>query len=82
MEQTERAIIQYDIMAIAPKLRDKMARRGARYDVVEHPHRQNSMESAELAHVPGDRKQLIRMQRDDLVARIDPAVHARFAKRM
>jgi Ala-tRNA(Pro) deacylase len=42
-------------MAIAPKVQDYMARRGARYDVLKHPHSQSSMETAELAHVPGNR---------------------------
>lgn len=40
-------------MAIAMKLQDYLSRRGMRYDVVRHPHSGNSMETAQLAHVPG-----------------------------
>lgn len=40
-------------MAIARKVEDYMKQRGIDYDVVMHPHSSNSMESAQLAHVPG-----------------------------
>ena len=42
-------------MAIAPLVEDYLSRHGARYDVVAHPKSHFSSETAELAHVPGDR---------------------------
>jgi Ala-tRNA(Pro) deacylase len=42
-------------MAIARKIEDYMTQHGIAYDIVTHPHSSNSMETAELAHVPGDR---------------------------
>jgi Ala-tRNA(Pro) deacylase len=42
-------------MAIACKLEDYMTQRGVRYDIIAHPHSHNSMETAQLAHVRGDR---------------------------
>ena len=42
-------------MAIASKVENYMAQRGIKYDVVTHEHSHNSMETAHLAHVPGDR---------------------------
>jgi Ala-tRNA(Pro) deacylase len=40
-------------MAIAMKLQDYLSRQGMHYDVVHHPHSVSSMETAQLAHVPG-----------------------------
>lgn len=42
-------------MAIAPLVEDYLSRHGAKYDVVAHPRSHSSTETAELAHVPGDR---------------------------
>ena len=42
-------------MTIASKVEDYMAQRGIKYDVVTHEHSRNSIETAHLAHVPGDR---------------------------
>ena len=42
-------------MTIACKVEDYMAQRGIKYDVVTHEHSRNSIETAHLAHVPGDR---------------------------
>lgn len=41
-------------MPIPPRIESFLARHGARYDVVPHPASHTSIESAELAHVPGD----------------------------
>ncbi len=38
---------------IAARLREYMDQHDLRYDVLSHPHSHNSMETAELAHVPG-----------------------------
>jgi Ala-tRNA(Pro) deacylase len=41
-------------MAMAPRVQSFLDRHGARYDVVEHPRTQSSIETAEAAHVKGD----------------------------
>ena len=46
-------------MAIAHTVENYMAERGIRYDVISHPHSHSSAETAELAHVPGDRSTTI-----------------------
>lgn len=40
-------------MAIASKVQDYMTQHSLRYDVLTHPHSHNSMETAQLAHIPG-----------------------------
>ena len=40
-------------MSIAHRLKDYIAQHHLRYDVLTHPHSHNSMETAQLAHVPG-----------------------------
>ncbi len=40
-------------MAIASRVQEFMAEHGLRYDVLSHPHSHSSMETAQLAHVPG-----------------------------
>jgi Ala-tRNA(Pro) deacylase len=42
-------------MAIAHRVENYMMQYGVQYDVITHPHSHSSMETAELAHVPGDR---------------------------
>ena len=42
-------------MAIAHRVEDYMMQHGVKYDIVAHPHSHNSMETAALAHVPGER---------------------------
>lgn len=42
-------------MAIAQTIENYMAQRGIRYDVIPHAHSHNSAETAQYAHVPGDR---------------------------
>ena len=42
-------------MAIAPLVEDYLSRHGARYDLVAHPRSHSSIETADHAHVPGDR---------------------------
>jgi len=62
-------------MAIAPKVQDYMARSGAKYEVLTHPHSQNSMETAELAHVPGNRlaKSVVLQDDDGFVMAVLPS---------
>jgi Ala-tRNA(Pro) deacylase len=42
-------------MAIADRVLDYIVQHGVKYEVLTHPHSHSSMETAELAHVPGDR---------------------------
>lgn len=42
-------------MAIAHRVEDYMMQCGVQYDVVTHPHSSTSMETADLARVPGER---------------------------
>ncbi len=42
-------------MTIARRVADYLTEQDADFDVVSHPHSATSMESAQLAHVPGDR---------------------------
>ena len=42
-------------MMMAPNLQDFLAEQQVAYDVIAHPHTSSSMETAEVAHVPGDR---------------------------
>ena len=53
-------------MAIAHRLQDYLMQHGVTYDVVTHPHSRSSMETAELAHVPGNRlAKSVVLQHDD-----------------
>jgi Ala-tRNA(Pro) deacylase len=62
-------------MAIAHKVEDYMAAQGVRYDVVPHPRSHNSMETAELAHVPGQRlaKSVVLEDEDGYVMAVLPS---------
>jgi Ala-tRNA(Pro) deacylase len=42
-------------MMMAPNLQDFLAEQQVAYEVIAHPHTSSSMETAEAAHVPGDR---------------------------
>ena len=42
-------------MSIANRVNKYLAEQDADFDVVNHPHSSTSMETAQLAHVPGDR---------------------------
>ncbi len=42
-------------MAIASRVEDYLLERGVTYDVITHPHSNNSMQTAQFAHVRGDR---------------------------
>src|SRR5258706_13373928 len=42
-------------MAISHRVEEYMMQHGVQYDVVTHAHSRSSMETAELAHIPGDR---------------------------
>jgi len=42
-------------MSVATTLQDYLRRWGVEYEVVPHPHTDSSLETAEAAHVPGDK---------------------------
>lgn len=70
-------------MTTASRFEDYMARRGVHYDVVAHPHSHSSMETAELARVPGDRvaKSVILQDDDGFVMAVLPSTcHVRLGK--
>jgi Ala-tRNA(Pro) deacylase len=56
-------------MALAPLVEDYLVRHDAKYDVVAHPRSRHSAETAELAHIPGDRlvKSVVLRDADDAV---------------
>jgi Ala-tRNA(Pro) deacylase len=62
-------------MAIAHTVQDYMSEHGVRYDIVSHPLSHNSMETAELAHVPGRRlaKSVILEDEDGFVMAVLPS---------
>ena len=62
-------------MAIAHTLESYIAERGIPYEVVSHAHSHSSAETAELAHVPGDRvaKRVILEDDDGYVMAVLPA---------
>ena len=70
-------------MAIAYKVENYMVQHGIKYDVVTHEHSHNSMETAQLAHVPGDRlaKSVILEDDDGFVMAVLPSTcHIRLGR--
>ena len=70
-------------MAIAHRVEDYMMQYGVQYDVVTHPHSRNSMETAELAHVPGDRlaKSVVLEDEDGFLMAVLPSTrHVRLGR--
>jgi Ala-tRNA(Pro) deacylase len=64
-------------MATASRLEQYMTQRGIHYDVMLHPRSHSSMETAELAHVPGDRlaKSVILEDDEGYVMAVLPSTH-------
>ena len=70
-------------MATAGRIEDYMMRHGVRCDVLTHPHSHSSMETAELARVPGDRlaKSVVLEDDDGYVMAVLPSTcHVRLGK--
>lgn len=65
-------------MAIASRIQDYMAEHGCHYEVLTHAHSHNSMQTAQLAHVPGERLAKSVMLEDDeggFVMAVIPSSH-------
>ena len=64
-------------MATASRIEDYVTRHGVHYEIVTHPHSHSSMETAELARVPGDRlaKSVILEDDDGYVMAVLPSTH-------
>jgi Ala-tRNA(Pro) deacylase len=70
-------------MAIACKLEEYISGHGIEYDVVSHPHSHNSMQTAELAQIPGDRlaKSVVLEDSDGFVVAVLPSTsHVKLGK--
>ena len=70
-------------MAIAHTLESYIAQRGIPYDVISHAHSHSSAQTAELAHVPGDRlaKSVILEDDDGYVMAVLPSTcHVRLGR--
>jgi Ala-tRNA(Pro) deacylase len=62
-------------MAIASKVEEYLLRHGVRYDVIAHPHSCNSTQTAQLAHVRGERvaKSVVLKDHDGIVMAVLPS---------
>jgi Ala-tRNA(Pro) deacylase len=70
-------------MTIACKVERYLQQHGVAYDVIAHAHSHNSMETAELAHVPGDRlaKSVVLEDDDGFVMAVLPSTcHVRLGR--
>ena len=70
-------------MATASRVEDYMMRHGLHCDVLTHPHSHSSMETAELARVPGDRVAKSVILEDDVgyvMAVLPSTYHVRLGK--
>ena len=52
-------------MAISPTLKEFLDEKHIHYDLIHHPYTENSMETAEAAHVPGDQLAKSVLLKDD-----------------
>ena len=64
-------------MAIANRLRQYMKEQGVKFEVIRHPHTGSSMQSAELAHIPGDKlaKAVLLEDEQGYLMAVVPATH-------
>ena len=62
-------------MGMAAKLGDYLARKGAKFDLLAHPHSQSSIETADRADIPGDRlvKGVVLKDDDGMVLAVLPS---------
>ena len=64
-------------MSVSATLEDCLRNKGSRYEIVQHPHSHSSMDTAEAAHVPGDRLAKTVLLEDEFgyVAAVLPSTH-------
>ena len=64
-------------MSVSVTLEDCLRNKGSRYEVVQHPHSHSSMDTAEAAHIPGDRLAKTVLLEDEFgyVAAVLPSTH-------
>jgi Ala-tRNA(Pro) deacylase len=69
--------IEEAIMSISRTLEDRLRSRGSQYEVLQHPHSFNSMSTAEVAHIPGDRlaKTIVLEDESGYAAAVLPSTH-------
>jgi len=65
------------IMSLSVTLEDCLRNKDSRYEVVPHPHSHSSMDTAEAAHIPGDRLAKTVLLEDEFgyVAAVLPSTH-------
>ncbi|MHB8745340.1 MAG: aminoacyl-tRNA deacylase [Gammaproteobacteria bacterium] len=64
-------------MAIANRLRQYMKEQGVEFEVIRHPRSGSSMQSAEVAHIPGDKlaKAVVLEDEQGYLMAVVPATH-------
>lgn len=64
-------------MAIASRVRDYLDGHALQYDVLNHPHSHNSMETAQFAHIPGGclAKSVVLEDDDGFLMAVLPSTH-------
>jgi Ala-tRNA(Pro) deacylase len=64
-------------MYMSPTLEECLRRIGSRYEIVHHPHSECSMDTAQAAHVPGDRlaKTVILQDDEGFAAAVLPSTY-------
>lgn len=64
-------------MSLSPTLHDWLHGKGSQYEVLQHPHSFNSMATAEVAHIPGDRlaKTVVLEDESGYAAAVLPSTH-------
>lgn len=53
-------------MSVSATLQDCLQHKGSQYEIMLHPHSHTSMETAQMAHIPGDRLAKTVLLEDDL----------------
>lgn len=64
-------------MSLSPTLHEWLRDKGSQYEVLQHPHSFNSMATAEVAHIPGDRlaKTVVLEDESGYAAAVLPSTH-------
>lgn len=64
-------------MSLSPTLQEWLHDKGSQYEVLQHPHSSNSMATAEVAHIPGDRlaKTVVLEDESGYAAAVLPSTH-------